>query len=111
MDSFEKSLMDAIVAQFFVGVEYRTDYGTQRQEPMAATLAKTVIRGHMDELAKAVGKKMDVDVIATEVAEKLAERLSGSTYESESYRKQLHQAIIDKYAQLKAQQMIDAEKA
>jgi hypothetical protein len=110
MDKFEKAIVDAIVQQFFVGIEYRTDYGTQRSEPAATKLASQLLQQNLDEIVKALSKKIDLEKLAVDIAAGLADHLSDSFWNANDDRKKLREKVISRFADIKANQMIEQEK-
>jgi hypothetical protein len=109
MDKFEKAIVDAIVQQFFVGIEYRTDYGTQRSEPAATKLASQLLQKNLDEIVKALSHKIDLDKLAVDIAEGLADHLTSTFWGADADSKELREKVFTRYADIKAKQMIEQE--
>ena len=108
---FEQAILNAIVEQFFVGIEVRTDYGTQRIDPQATKLADQLLRTLMPELVAALSKKIDLDKLAEDIAAGLADKLVSLYWSGGDDKEKLRKKVIEKYAEIKANKMIEKESA
>lgn len=106
MDKFEKAIVAAIVEQFFVGVEYRNEFGVQRQDPPATKIASQMIQTHFDEIMEAVFKKLDKEKLANEIVDKLVGAMKPGYFGNSFEQKGVQNLIWEKYAEKKAEQMI-----
>jgi hypothetical protein len=109
VDKFENAIVDAIVQQFFVGIEYRTDYGTQRSEPAATKLATQILQQNQNEIVEALSERIDLGKLAQEIAEGLAQSLVSNFWGYSNNAEQLKDEVIKRFADIKAHQMIEEE--
>lgn len=107
---FEKAIVAAIVTQYFQGYEVRTEFGTQRHDAPVAKLAGEMIKANESQIVKAIMKKLDITLLAQQIADELHKNFISSFYIDKTEKESVKKLVFEKYAEIKAKQMINQEK-